>query len=165
MRPFNRKPVAPLAERSQAAEGEPEGRQPRANPGVLVVDDDHLVRSMVQLGLERNGFDVWSAANGCAAIDLYREHREQIDVVLLDVRMPGLDGPQTLAALRECNPEVLACFMSANPGTYEPEELLRCGAAQVIAKPFHLDQLARTLRHLLQGVPGGLLSPGRGCLG
>jgi hypothetical protein len=54
-------------------------------------------------------------------------------------------------------------FMSANPGTYEPDELLRCGAAQVIAKPFHLDQLARTLRHLLQGVPGGLLSPGRGC--
>src|SRR5271167_4932203 len=110
--------------KSQATAAEPTVRQPSAKPIVLVVDDEHMVRIMVQLGLERNGFDVWLARNGREAIDLYRRHAEAIAVVLLDFRMPGLDGPQTLEALRELNPEVLACFMSGEIGLYEPEELL-----------------------------------------
>jgi CheY-like chemotaxis protein len=143
----------PLDKKSQAAIAEPTVRQFRNKPGVLVVDDDHLVRIMVQLGLERNGFEVWLAPHGREALDLYREHRENITVVLLDVRMPGLDGPETLDALRELDPDVLACFMSGNTGDYEPEELLQRGAAYVIAKPFHLDELASILRLLAHGGP------------
>ena len=70
------------------------------------------------------------------AIDLYREHGEHIALVLLDVRMPGLDGPKTLEALRKLNPEVPACFMTDNTGDYEPQELLQRGATYVITKPF-----------------------------
>jgi len=124
-----------------------------------VVDDDHMVRIMVQLGLERNGFDVWLAPNSREAIDLYRAHREHIAVVLLDARMPGLDGPQTLDALRELNPEVLACFMSGDTGACKPEELRHHGAAY-IAKPFFLNNLANTLRQLAHGVPTDLLAAG-----
>ena len=80
-----------------------------------------MVRIMVQLGLERNGFDVWLARSGREAIDLYRRHMEDIAVMVLDVRMPGLDGLQTLEVLRELNPEVLACFMSSDTSAYEPE--------------------------------------------
>jgi CheY-like chemotaxis protein len=68
--------------------------------GVLVVDDDCHVRLMVQRGLERDGFEVWLAPTGDEAVELYRQLRERISVVLLDVRMPGLDGPATLDALR-----------------------------------------------------------------
>jgi CheY-like chemotaxis protein len=161
----NRQPIDPLAKAGRAAEGEPPVLQLRDKPGVLVVDDEHLVRIMVQLGLERNGFEVWLAGNGREALDLYREHREQIAVVLLDVRMPGLDGPGTLAALRKLNPDVPACFMSGDPGVYAPEELRQRGAAYVIAKPFHLDQLANILRLLAHGVPAELLPAGRVCQG
>jgi CheY-like chemotaxis protein len=73
---------------------------------VLVVDDEHLVRLMVQLGLERISCEVWLASNGREAIQQYRKHRARIDVVLLDVRMPGLDGPQILDVLRELNPKL-----------------------------------------------------------
>jgi CheY-like chemotaxis protein len=128
-----------------------------------VVDDEHLVRIMVQLGLERNGFDVWLASDGREAIRLYRKHRGRIAVVLLDVCMPGLDGPRTLDALRELNPEVPACFMSGNTGAYDPEELRRRGAASVIAKPFRLDQLASVLWLLVRGEPADRLPPGGGC--
>jgi CheY-like chemotaxis protein len=120
-------------------------------PGVLVVDDDHLVRCMVQLGLERSGFYVWSTGSGCEAIELYRKQRDHIAVVLLDVQMPGLDGPATLERLRELNCEIVACFMSGNTGRYEPDDLLRRGAAQVIAKPFLFEDLANTLRQLMHG--------------
>src|SRR5271165_5426811 len=113
-------PRAAAALLTQSRESEPTVRQRCEKPGVLVVDDEHMVRIMVQMGLEENGFDVWLAANGREAIDLYRTHREHIAVVLLEACMPGLDGPQTLNALRELNPDVLACFMSADRGAYKP---------------------------------------------
>lgn len=143
--------------RSQTLEAEPTLRQHRDKPGVLVVDDEHMVRIVLQLGLERHGFDVWLAPNGREAIELYRTHREDIAMVLLDVQMPGLDGPHTLDALRELDPEVLACFMSGDTGAHTPEKLWQQGAVCIIAKPFFLDDLADILRRVAHGVPTDLL--------
>jgi CheY-like chemotaxis protein len=165
MRLLNGKAIDPPAESGPAAEGGRTARQPPERPGVLVVDDEHLVRALLQLGLERDGFEVWSASNGREAIDLYREHREQIAVVLLDVRMPGMDGPGTLRALRELSPEVRACFMTGDPNAYDPEGLRQRGAAHVIAKPFRLEQLADVLRLLVQDAPAGRLPSGGGYQG
>ena len=162
MGPLNGGARDAAAERGQAAAGERTVRPPREKPGVLVVDDEHLVRVMVQLGLERDGFEVWSATDGWQAIRLYREHRDRIAVVLLDVRMPGLDGPATLDALRDLNPDVQVCFMSGDTGVYEPEALLKRGAAHVIAKPFRLEQLAAILRLLVNGAPADYLPSGFG---
>jgi CheY-like chemotaxis protein len=156
MQPGFPQPLEAPAENSTAAAAVSTPRQPRTRFGVLVVDDEHLVRIMVQLGLERSGFNVWLAANGREAIDLYRTHRQDIAVVLLDVRMPGLDGPRTLDALRELDPDVRVCFMSGNTGAHEQGELLQRGAAYVIAKPFHLGDLADTLRQVAHGVPADL---------
>lgn len=159
MRPHDHNPTAPPAYPCQVAEDRPAVRRPQEKIGVLVVDDDHLVRALVQLALERSGFDVWLASNGREAIRLYGTHRDGIAVVLLDVLMPGLDGPETLDALRALNPEILACFMSGDTGVYHPEELRRRGAAQVIAKPFRVDQLADVLRQVTQAVPAGVSPP------
>jgi CheY-like chemotaxis protein len=161
MRTPNREHMAPPAQSSETAEGEPTVRPYREKPGVLVVDDEHFLRIMVQLGLERDGFDVRLASNGWEAIDLYRKHRDSISVVLLDVCMPGPDGPQTLDALRELNPKVLVCFMSADTGEYELEELRQRGAASVIAKPFLLEELANVLRVVAGGLPTGLVPASR----
>lgn len=120
---------------------------------VLVVDDDHLVRSMVQLGLERSGCEVWPARSGNEAIALYRRWGKQIDLVLLDVCMPGLDGLQTLDALRQLNPDVLACFVTGDTGHYTPDDLRQHGAACVIAKPFKFEQLFDTIRLLVRPQP------------
>src|SRR5262249_59047688 len=79
---------------------------PPDRPGILVVDDDETVRDVVNAWMRQDGFAVWLVASGREALDLYRRHREDIDVVLLDVQMPGLDGPQTLAAHRDLNPQL-----------------------------------------------------------
>jgi CheY-like chemotaxis protein len=158
MRPRERKSIEEPAESGRVGEGEPTVQRLRERIGVLVVDDEHLVRIMVQLGLQRNGFDVWLAPNGREAIELYRTHRDSIGVVLLDVRMPGLDGPATLDALRRLNPDVLACFMCGDLGDHEPAALQHSGAAHVINKPFLLNELANTLRLLAHGVPADLLT-------
>ncbi len=129
-------------------------------PGLLVVDDDQQVLAMLHMTLAQNGFRVWLAASGFEAIELFREHQERIVLVLLDVCMPGLDGPQTLAALRELNPGVMACFMSGDPGNYQPEELIGYGAVGLIHKPFHLKQLVKTLQMLTSGVNVDLVLAG-----
>jgi CheY-like chemotaxis protein len=104
--------------------------------------------------------EVWTAANGREAIDLYREHREDIAAVLLDVRMPGLDGPETLGALRNLNPEVLACSMSGDTSDSGLEELRQDGAVYVIVKPFLVCELTPVLWLLAQGVPADRLPSG-----
>jgi two-component system cell cycle sensor histidine kinase/response regulator CckA len=162
MPPHDRKLLHPPAVTGQVAEDEPALGPFPQRPGVLVADDEHFVRSMLQLGLERYGFDVWMACDGREALLLYRAHRERIDVVLLDVRMPVLDGPGTLDALRELNPDVLAYFLTGDTGPYDPQELLRRGAARIIIKPFHIDELASNLWILTRGMHAGVPSSGGG---
>jgi DNA-binding NtrC family response regulator len=119
-------------------------------PGVLVVDDEHYMRTLVEMGLQRAGFNVMIAANGREAIQVYEEQHAHIAMVLLDVRMPDPDGPTTLDRLRALNPDVHVCFMSGDTGDYDPEELIHRGAMAVIAKPFRLDRLADALYRLIQ---------------
>ena len=91
---------------------------PRAY-GILVVDDEHHLRGVLGHSMRRQGFAVWLAADGHEALALYRRHRAAIDVVLLDVHMPGPDGPRTLAALRGLNPQLRCWFMSGDLGSFD----------------------------------------------
>jgi len=163
MRPPYRTATQPAPEISQAADGGPVSQRCDKRSGVLVVDDDHLVRIMVQLGLEREGFEVWLASDGREAIQLYRRHREHVSAVLLDPCMPGWDAPATVDALRKLNPEVLVCFMSGNADNDELEELRQRGAAHVITKSFLLNELANVLRHLMRGMAAEPLLAGARC--
>jgi CheY-like chemotaxis protein len=115
---------------------------------VLVADDEADVRDVLNDKLQQEGFSVWLAADGQEALELYRHHCETIDVVLLDVRMPGLDGPQTLAALRKITPQIRCCFMSGYLGNYSEAKLRDLGAATVFAKPFRLAEVAQVLENL-----------------
>lgn len=128
---------------------------------VLVADDDHMVRLSVQLGLERSGFDVYLASDGLQAIDLYQENREEIAIVLLDVQMPLLDGPNTLDRLRALGIDVPVCLMSGDTGPYMRDDLVKRGASCIIAKPFLLSDLAKTLRQLTHGSPTASRVPER----
>ena len=118
-------------------------------PGILVVDDDDAVRAMLDLGLRQYGFAVWLAANGQDALGIYQRNGSEIDLVLLDVRMPGLDGPHTLAALSQLNPQIRSCFMTGQAGKYGEDELLKLCATHVFHKPFQLAEVVQILRNLI----------------
>jgi CheY-like chemotaxis protein/anti-sigma regulatory factor (Ser/Thr protein kinase) len=118
-------------------------------PGVLVVDDEPHVRQLLELVLSRAGFSVWSAGGGRAAVEFYRQNQSLLGLVLLDVRMPGLDGPATLAALRQINPHIRALFVSGHTGEYTPESLLAMGAEAILHKPFDLAEVCRAVGRAL----------------
>ena len=129
------------------------GPAERRRPGVLVVDDEEEIVRLLQVGLRSYGLAVWVAADGYEAVEVYRSFREAIDITLLDVRMPGRDGPQTLVALRELDPDARVCFMSGFAGHYTDQNLLDLGALDVFMKPLRLSELARRLLALMP-LPG-----------
>ena len=123
--------------------------------GVLVVDDQDYIRYTLDRTLRGAGFLVWAAAGGREALELYRRHGDAIDVVVLDVRMPGMDGPQTLAALREVAPRVRCCFLTGDFGVYTEAQLLAMGAGAVLYKPARPEKLIGAVRLLANGAAVG----------
>jgi CheY-like chemotaxis protein len=145
----------PLASGCEDATGIAPGTAPcpqERQPGILVVDDDASVRTMLEMGLRHHGFRSWLASEGQEALEIYKLHAPAIDVVLLDVRMPGLSGPETLEALRQLNPQVCCCFMSGESGGYTPEMLLALGAVRFLKKPFSLANVVSILWQLVKEV-------------
>lgn len=121
-------------------------------PVVLVVDDLALVREVLRASLRCHGFQVRLAGDGREAIDLYRRDHNTIALVLLDVQMPGLDGPGVLTALRTIEPDVRAFFMTGDAGRYGEDDLLATGARRVFAKPLDIAAVVAELRQSLRAV-------------
>ena len=108
---------------------------------VLVIDDEPVVRHMVGEVLAQEGFSVLDAEDGAGGIELFRENRERIDVVLLDLSMPGLSGEETFKRLLELDPGVRVILSS---GYDQHEAMLRFtagGPAGFIQKPYRPQQL------------------------
>ena len=121
---------------------------------VLYVDDEPDIRQVVQLALGLlSNVTTHTADGGEQAIEMARASRP--DLVLLDVMMPGLDGPNTLMRLRE-DPqlkEIPVIFMTAKAMPREVARFRAMGAAGVIAKPFDPMQLGKQVMALWESIP------------
>ena len=116
---------------------------------ILYVEDDPDIQAIARLALELvGGFTVEACSSGREALDKAPAFGPQL--ILLDVMMPGMDGPATLAALRALPEAVLApvIFMTAKVHAGEVAHYESLGAAGVIAKPFDPMTLAETIREL-----------------
>lgn len=117
------------------------------SPRVLVVDDDNALRTILTRELRKRGFDVYSTDSGAEAVELYCRSSRRIDLVLLDVNMPGMSGVETLDALQVADPGVRCCFMTADLRASTRDTLLARGALAVFDKPFaSLTVLCEALR-------------------
>jgi DNA-binding response OmpR family regulator len=133
-------------------------------PGVLLVEDDALVRHTLQRTLEAAGFRVWTAGDGPTGVELFRGHHRSIHAVLLDCHLPGFSGIEALAALRCIDARVPCCLMTGNFERCLPEKLGAVEPADVFYKPFKVDQLTARLRELVRARahPSPLRSGSRG---
>lgn len=121
------------------------------NRRLLLVDDEDAIREIARLSLERVGqWAVNAVSSGRAAIE-QAELDPSFDAVLLDVMMPGLDGPSTLRALRQgpLSAVVPVIFLTAKLQPADRERLRQLGAAGVIAKPFDPIALPEQLDRIL----------------
>lgn len=122
------------------------------SPRLLLVDDAEDIRTIACISLDRvGGWTVVPVASGQAALDA-AERDGPFDAVLLDVMMPGMDGPSTLERLRAHGlpVEVPVVFLTAKAQDAERQRLISIGAAGVIAKPFDPLILSDELKQLLE---------------
>lgn len=114
-------------------------------PGILVVDDEPVILTLLRTVLNDRGFRVWTANSASFALSIYETNRNEIQLVLLDVCMPELDGPETLGRLQQLDPEVQVCFMSGYSSLYTPAQLQAMGARRFYEKPLSIRLLADEL--------------------
>jgi DNA-binding NtrC family response regulator len=117
-------------------------------PAVLVVQADDDVRGLLARILTGAGFPVRLAADGAEAVAAYRDHGAEIGLVLLDVFLPRLEGPATLAQLWQMDPWVRCCFVGARAGWPVPEGLLAWRVADSAEEPVTAAELVELVRRL-----------------
>ncbi|PYM48443.1 MAG: Fis family transcriptional regulator [Candidatus Rokuibacteriota bacterium] len=119
-----------------------------AKARVLVVDDEKSMRDLLSITLEKEGYDVLTAAGGEAAIEALR--RDATDAVITDLRMPKVDGLQVLRAAKEISPDVAVIVITAVASTETAVEAMKLGAYDYITKPFKLDEVSLIVRNALE---------------
>ncbi len=105
----------------------------KANRKLLIIDDDTIVRQNIVAYLEDSGFDVYQASDGRCGLALFR--RDPPDLVLSDLRMPGVDGLQVLKEVHEQSPEIPVIVISGAGVMSDVVEALRLGASDYLIKP------------------------------
>ncbi|MCB2191481.1 MAG: PAS domain S-box protein [Deltaproteobacteria bacterium] len=123
---------------------------------ILLVDDEEAILEVVRDVLEQHGYSVLTADSGEGALELFGQEDGNVDLVILDLGMPGMGGDRCLELLREQVPEVKVVVATGYAGTDKRKEILSAGASGFISKPYRLDSLLRTVRQILdrpQGEP------------
>lgn len=113
---------------------------------VLVVDDEKTVRNLSRRMLESNGFKVMTAVDGQDGVDVFRKHSHEIEVVLLDLTMPRLNGEQTFERLRAIRDDVNVVFSSGYSVDTITKYLARTDHVRFIQKPYHTYELINVIR-------------------
>ncbi len=123
-----------------------------AKPRVLVVDDEEALRFLLASELEAESFGVQSAGDGEEAIEMVRkkiEENEKFDVVLLDIKMPKVDGWEVLRFIKSNVPETKVIMLTAYADVKNAIESLRLGASDFISKPYDLDDVLTSINRAL----------------
>jgi two-component system cell cycle sensor histidine kinase/response regulator CckA len=137
--------VAPA--KQEALPDQPPGR----GETVLLVEDETMILNFEEKLLEKLGYRVLTAATPEAAIELARNHGLEIDLVLTDVMMPGINGPEMVSHIREFLPGLPALFLSGYTANaiFDDSELKE--GVEFLQKPFSREDLAKKLRNILSG--------------
>jgi len=121
------------------------------HPDILLVDDDENIRRLVQLYLEKEGFQVRSSARGDDALAAFR--RLPPDLMLLDVMLPGLDGLQVLTQVRKSS-QIPVIMLTAKDETFDKVVGLGLGADDYVTKPFDPKELVARVKAVLRRTSG-----------
>jgi two-component system, cell cycle sensor histidine kinase and response regulator CckA len=116
---------------------------------VLLVDDEAPVRRGAEKLLQRLGYEVLTASSGAQALALYQVERARIDLVILDLVMPGISGPQLFEELKKIDPEVKTLLSSGYSVNGEAAALLEQGCDGFLPKPYRLDALGLKIAEIL----------------
>jgi len=143
--------VLPLSADDATVPGEREERpeERTGTEGVLLAEDEETIRRLVGEVLTRSGYKVFTGSNGDEALKLLQEHADEIDLLVTDVVMPGMSGPDLARAASRLKPSLRILFTSGY--TSEPDEAFDDPDVEFIGKPFSPQALVAKVQEVLDG--------------
>ena len=143
--------------KARKAEVRPKAAAPEKTTGgretVLLVDDELDILEVSKEILEEYGYTTLPAENGEEALEIFREKREQIDLVILDINMPTMSGHTCMKELLKINPDIKIIIASGYLIKDQISESLKAGATEFMVKPYRLETMLSTVRKILDGEP------------
>ena len=120
---------------------------------MLVVDDEIPIRKLAESMLARKGYSVMTAGSGEEALEMYRRKGAHIDLVVLDLGMPGMGGEKCLEELKKIDPAVRVLVASGYSGGGQAKKYSDLGAGCYITKPYRFEALLAAVREALSTGP------------
>jgi two-component system cell cycle sensor histidine kinase/response regulator CckA len=124
---------------------------------IMLVDDEEFIRALGARMFEESGYTVLLAADGESALELYRREQERIDLVILDLIMPGMGGRKCLEELLRLDPDARVIISSGYSPDGRTQEILQAGAKGFVSKPFRVKEMLRVIREVLDKDGAGSL--------
>jgi PAS domain S-box-containing protein len=119
---------------------------------ILLAEDEGLIRNSCSQLLTRFGYTVLTAPDGEGALELYHKQRNRIDLVILDLIMPGMGGKKSLSEILKINPDARVLITSGNSDNPFLERIAESGAKGFIEKPYKIERMLNAMREVLDGV-------------
>jgi CheY-like chemotaxis protein len=116
---------------------------------ILLADDEPAVLMLAERLLGQSGYRVLTVRDGEEALAVYRRHADEIALVITDLRMPKLDGLELLRQLKQLNQDVKVLVVTGSPVSELAAAAMAEGAEEMLAKPYHIADLVKTVRRML----------------
>lgn len=120
---------------------------------ILLVEDDQAARDALQILLERQNYQAFTASNGLEALRVLDEATRPVDLVISDIVMPEMDGVELYRVLRSQRPEVKMLFITGHPLDETSQRLLQGGQVHWMQKPFSASSFNIMVKDLLEETP------------
>jgi CheY-like chemotaxis protein len=139
----------PVSEKEPVKEKNGYEKVLRGKETILFVDDEDMIIQVGRNMIESLGYEVLIAENGKEAVEIYEKNVEKIDMVMLDIIMPVMDGTETYDKLKKINPDIKVLLSSGYGINGQATEILNRGCNGFIQKPFNMRALSKKIRYIL----------------
>ncbi|MBU1220442.1 PAS domain S-box protein [Myxococcota bacterium] len=136
------------SEKTSSQTGKYEVPAPGGHETIMVVDDEELIVKFASRTLQKFGYTVHSANSGEKAVEIFKEKCQEINLIVLDISMPGIGGLACLKELRSINPNVRVIVASGYAASNVAQECTQMGASY-LSKPYQLNELLKIVREIL----------------
>ena len=141
----------PASDKNVHADGAAELQPTGGTETILLVDDEEVVTEVTGMLLAELGYRVITAGGGREALDIYNQKHAEIDLVIIDMIMPGMSGSDTFDGLKGINPSIRAILSSGYSLNGKAQAIMDKGVRVFLQKPYRLQSLARAIRKALEG--------------
>lgn len=119
------------------------------NKTVLIVEDEEILSIMLEKILVKLGYRVIKASNGQEGVDIFKKKFAEISGVILDMKMPLMDGKETFIAMKKIDKNVNALLSTGYGATEEAQEIIDLGAKGLLSKPYHINELSSKMSEII----------------